>query len=145
MIVPDVWQWRADAVGGTARLLVSTWPSKRAGRLALPSALTGDWLRLRSSAETCQSTATQTVLLHGQLRRVCLSRPLAVTVERDADGWFVIGDREFNVYGHGRTEMAAIRDYGDALGEFCELVAASTRTEDRSLKAKLRRLATLKR
>jgi len=47
---------------------------------------------------------------------------LFITTERDDNGFYIVADDEFGVYGYGRTSKAAERDYIDSLIEYYEIV-----------------------
>jgi hypothetical protein len=46
--------------------------------------------------------------------------PSDLTVERDEDGSFVVGDNQTVVYGHGHTLADAQRDYAASLIEYAD-------------------------
>jgi len=52
-----------------------------------------------------------------------LVEPLSVLVERDSDGWWVLSDEVFMVYGTGQTPREAYADYVQSLIEYRGLVA----------------------
>jgi hypothetical protein len=68
-------------------------------------------------------------------------RELQLAVERDDDGYYLVSDDEFFVYGEGETLVQARRDYIISLIEYYELVArhddAPTQTLFRYLKSYL--------
>ena len=47
-----------------------------------------------------------------------LRKPMQLVLERDSDGWYVISDDLFFVYGLGPDLGAAFADYGQSLIEF---------------------------
>lgn len=51
-----------------------------------------------------------------------LTQPLAVTFERDDDGWWIVSDDVFLVYGMGKDRSQAYKDYVASLLEYYQLV-----------------------
>ena len=55
--------------------------------------------------------------------------PLLVTLEQDDDGYYILSDNLFLVYGEGKTSSEAIRDYTTALIDYYQLIEAKAREE----------------
>lgn len=55
-----------------------------------------------------------------------LVKPVLLTIEQDDDGWYIVSEDEFLVYGTGRTPVDAIEDYKHSLIEYRHLVAAGS-------------------
>ncbi len=68
-----------------------------------------------------------------------LEQPLALTVERDADGSFIVSDDVFCAYGHGQSWDEAEQDYVSALLEYHDLMAQA---EDEPTRAVVQHLRT---
>lgn len=70
-----------------------------------------------------------------------LSQPLWVTVDREEDGYYVLSDDLFLVYGEGATFNDALRDYVVSLIDYYQLVAAEAKRSalDQALFGRLRR------
>jgi hypothetical protein len=47
--------------------------------------------------------------------------PISLSIEVSEDGWYVVSDNIFCVYGDGDSLEAAWRDYRVALIEYCEM------------------------
>jgi hypothetical protein len=54
---------------------------------------------------------------------VVLIQPLLITVELDEDGYFIMSDDLFLVYGEGRTEAEAKEDYAASLIDYFQLAS----------------------
>lgn len=85
----------------------------------------------RATARVAVSTASKVtvpethVLLQGDLDAgLRLVAPLLVTIERDEQGWFVVGDDIFLQWGEGETANTALADYRSTLAEYYALVSA---------------------
>lgn len=59
-----------------------------------------------------------------------LVAPIAVTIERDDDGSYVVSDQLFGIYGSGQSERDALRDYSTSLAEYSSLVHARRTNHD---------------
>jgi hypothetical protein len=72
-----------------------------------------------------------TIPLQGELVRGWqIKKPFDVIVEVDEQGYFVVSDDIFGVYGEGRTQRAALDDYAVSLCEYFELVAAEAAQDE---------------
>jgi hypothetical protein len=49
-------------------------------------------------------------------------RPLMLTIEQDKDGYYIISDDDFLVYGYGKTQFLARQDYIISLIEYYQLL-----------------------
>ena len=91
-----------------------------------PSDITGS--TYRASVESMKSPSAfslgqpSTNLLGPLGPRWSIVQPLPVALEIDSDGWFVLGDDIFLVYGEGATLEAAWEDYRSSLMEYCDIV-----------------------
>jgi hypothetical protein len=65
---------------------------------------------------------TSTNLLGPLGSRWRIVQPLSVEVELDSEGWFVLSDDVFLVYGEGTTLESAWEDYRASLVEYCDIV-----------------------
>ena len=54
--------------------------------------------------------------------RWLIVQPLSVEIEIDSEGWFVLSDDVFLVYGEGATLEAAWEDYRSSSVEYCDMV-----------------------
>jgi hypothetical protein len=54
--------------------------------------------------------------------RWSIVQPLSVALEIDSDGWFVLSDDVFLVYGEGATPESACEDYRSSLVVYCDMV-----------------------
>ena len=70
-----------------------------------------------------------------------LSQPLWITVDREEDGYFVLSDDLFLVYGEGETFSDALQDYVISLIDYYQLAAAEAKRSplDQALFGRLRR------
>ncbi len=61
-----------------------------------------------------------------------IHQSIPLEVQQESDGWFVVSDAVFLVYGDGATLATAGMDYMRSLHEFCEMVreSAQRRPED---------------
>jgi len=57
-------------------------------------------------------------------------KPLALTVERDSEGWYIISDDVFLVYGTGPTWTEALHDYAQSLTESYQITERSAQTNE---------------
>jgi len=57
-----------------------------------------------------------------------VEHPIAVTVERDEDGSYIVSDDRFLVYGVGDTQSEAIDDYLVSLVEYFDLIRGEVAT-----------------
>jgi hypothetical protein len=77
-------------------------------------------------------------------RRRLIVRPLPVAIEIDSEGWFVLSDDVFLVYGEGATLESAWEDYRSSLVEYCDMVqrdapsSAPTQAQYEQLKTTIR-------
>jgi len=51
-------------------------------------------------------------------------QPLLVTLERDEDGYYIVSDDEFAVYGDGYSIEEAVEDYKVSLIDYYQLLTA---------------------
>lgn len=49
-------------------------------------------------------------------------RPLMLTIEQDKNGYYIVSDDDFFVYGYGKTQSLAHQDYIVSLIEYYQLV-----------------------
>lgn len=66
-------------------------------------------------------------------------QPLLVTLEQDEDGYYIVSDDEFAVYGDGNSLNGALEDYKVSLIDYYQLLAARAKGDPPTL-ALLRRL-----
>ncbi|MBM4461427.1 MAG: hypothetical protein FJ011_27330 [Chloroflexi bacterium] len=66
-------------------------------------------------------------------------QPITLTCERDADGYHVLSDELFGVYGDGSTADQALHDYVVSLIDYYQLLAARA-ADDASARALFGRL-----
>jgi hypothetical protein len=59
-----------------------------------------------------------------------LVQPLAIQLEQDEDGCYVVSDKVFAVYGVGDTPLEAQQDYITSLIDYYELLAARAEEND---------------
>jgi hypothetical protein len=69
-----------------------------------------------------------------------LVRPLTVTIGADEDGWNVLSDEVFQVYGDGDTLEDARRDYIASLIEYYRMVERDSDNGDESARRELDRV-----
>ena len=93
-------------------------------------------------AASAFSPETPQYPLEGEITRGWeLSQPLWITVEREEDGYYVLSDDLFLVYGEGETFRAALQDYIVSLIDYYQLVAKGAKRGplDQALFGRLRR------
>ncbi len=70
-----------------------------------------------------------------------ISQPLLVTLERETDGYCIVSDEQFAVYGDGDTPSRALQDYIVSLIDYYQILAARAET-DPPTRVLFRRLAS---
>jgi len=79
--------------------------------------------RVRIQVAFATTPGRTSVNLQGPLNQHWLVlQPLQLTVAQDMDGWFIVSDDIFFVYGDGPTLPQAWEDYRTSLAEYCEMV-----------------------
>lgn len=63
-----------------------------------------------------------------------LIRPLPVEMQQDEDGWWVVSDLSFSVYGDGADRDSAVRDFMRSLAETYDLVQLSSDRSDADMR-----------
>jgi hypothetical protein len=57
-----------------------------------------------------------------------LITPLLIEIERDEDGEFIVSDNFSTVYGNGKTQAKAIKDYCSSLIDYYEILESQANT-----------------
>jgi hypothetical protein len=81
-------------------------------------------LRFGPTGIVASSAPSAPITLVGRLAdgRVYLKQPLALLLEKDETGGYIISDSLFGVYGEGQNLQAALEDYKSALLDYAHLL-----------------------